>query len=106
MEQQEHFQQQQLTQQQQQAPQLISHEICREHYDHIPYFDGNPSDLLPFTTTVKNVFSSICNQGVQQSLTNHSQLLYKVKARLTGSAQSLILTKTITTIQILTCFNS
>jgi hypothetical protein len=77
----------------------VSHEIRREDYDHVPFFDGNPSELLHFITTVEDIYNKVCHDTVKERVANNRHLVNKIKARLTGSALSLLLSKNITTIK-------
>jgi len=72
-----------------------SYDLCKEDYDHIPTYDGNPLYLMRFTKSVEKVLNYVCDQKNKKSAFNHIKLLNKVLARLTGSAEALVLSKEI-----------
>lgn len=73
----------------------ISHKISKEDYDHIPFFDGNPSELAFFCDIVESAYAIVCAENVTERDTNHHVLFIKIKSRLTGPARNVLLSNNV-----------
>lgn len=71
-----------------------TYNMVKEDYDHIPYYDGNPEDLIFFVNAVKLVYETVCNDTNTLKIQNHARLLSKVTSRLIGNARHCLLTNT------------
>jgi hypothetical protein len=74
---------------------VYTYHLSREDYDHISNYDGNPLKFNKFIQSVESVYNLVCATLNEKRVLNHSKLLIKVKARLEGSAEQLILSKSI-----------
>ncbi|KAK9506340.1 hypothetical protein O3M35_008296 [Rhynocoris fuscipes] len=73
----------------------ISYKITKEDYDHIPYFNGNPSELAFFCDIVENAYRIVCAETILERDTNHNILFVKVKSKLIGPARNILLSNNI-----------
>lgn len=71
---------------------MTTYAMTKDDYDHIPTYDGNPEDLIYFTSAVLSVYNYVCADNNTLRDHNHARLLTKVKARLTGNARHCLLT--------------
>ncbi|XP_024085710.1 uncharacterized protein LOC112128134 [Cimex lectularius] len=81
--------------------QKINYKIAKEDYDHIPFFDGNPSQLALFCEILETAYSVLCAENIVERDYNHNILFIKTKSKLVGPARNVLLSHEINHLLIL-----
>lgn len=72
----------------------ITYNITKEDYGHLMSYDGNPTDLIFFVNTVKEIYNNTCSNDNTLRIPNHARLLTIVKSKLVDQARDCLLTNT------------
>lgn len=78
---------------------MTSFQIEFSDYDHIPYFDGKPHNLLKFVTAVRQIKSVVCGEDNTLKEINEKRLLSKVLSRITEDVSHIYTTGEFKTIE-------
>jgi hypothetical protein len=71
--------------------------ITKEYYRRIPYFDGNPSELILFTNKLESLLNIFCQDDNTHRLNNNLIILEEAQLKLQGKARQCLYEKRFTT---------